>query len=119
MAYLEARNLHKTYHLGRNNSVYALRGVDVAIESGEMVAVMGPSGCGKSTLMHILGLLQPPDRDTDPRAQILVNDTDITSLSDKERREIEARLTDAYAGEADALLEEIESLMGGQSWPSD
>ena len=40
-------------------------------------------------------------------------------LKAKERREIEARLADAYAGEADALLEEIEALMGEQSWPTD
>lgn len=39
-------------------------------------------------------------------------------LKAKERREIEARLANAYAGEADALLEEIEGLMGRQSWPS-
>ncbi len=39
-------------------------------------------------------------------------------LKAKERREIEARLAQVYDGEADALLEEIEDLMGGQSWPS-
>ena len=57
MAFLEARHLHKTYRLGRQNHVFALRGADIAIETGEMVGIMGPSGCGKSTLMHILGLL--------------------------------------------------------------
>lgn len=40
-------------------------------------------------------------------------------LEAKKRRQIETRLAQAYAGEADALLEEIESLIGRQSWPSD
>ena len=47
MAILEGRNLRKTYRLGKRNYVAALRGVDVAIEAGEMVAIMGPSGSGQ------------------------------------------------------------------------
>lgn len=55
---LEARGLQKSY-AGRE-PVHALRGVDIALSSGELVAVMGASGCGKSTLLHMLAGLDRP-----------------------------------------------------------
>ena len=58
-ALIQLESVTKTYDAGEN-AVQALRGVDVAIERGEFVAVIGPSGSGKSTLMHILGCLDTP-----------------------------------------------------------
>jgi ABC-type lipoprotein export system ATPase subunit len=54
---LEVRALHKSYEQGR---IQALRGVDLAIEQGDYVAISGPSGSGKSTLLQLLGGLDSP-----------------------------------------------------------
>jgi len=90
MALLEGRNLRKIYRLSRKNSIDALRGADVTIESGEMVAIMGPSGSGKSTLMHILGLLHSPDRNGGEAPTLTVAGVDATGLSDRERTRVRA-----------------------------
>ena len=87
---LEARNLRKTYRLSRRNQVEALRGVDLEIHRGEMVAIMGPSGSGKSTLMHILGLLHGPDRDGGPPPELRINGQEVGSLPDRARTRMRA-----------------------------
>ena len=57
---LEAVGLRKTYGRGETR-VEALRGVDISVRDGEIVAIMGPSGCGKTTLLHVLGGIELPD----------------------------------------------------------
>jgi len=60
-AVLQLHGVHKTYRLG-SHVVPALRGVDLALHAGEMLALTGPSGSGKSTILNVAGLIDAPDR---------------------------------------------------------
>jgi len=87
---IDARDLRKTYQLGKRAAVPALRGVDISIGQGEMVAIMGPSGSGKSTLMHILGLLHAPEQNDGPRPELWFEGRDMTRLRESERTKLRA-----------------------------
>jgi len=61
---VQLRGITKTYRIGREITVNALRGVDLDVRPAEFLAVMGPSGSGKSTLMNVLGCLDVADAGT-------------------------------------------------------
>jgi lipoprotein-releasing system ATP-binding protein len=62
----------------RYGTLEILRGLSIAVEKGQVAAIVGPSGCGKSTLLHVLGTLDRPDQ-----GQVLINGTDVSILSPK------------------------------------
>ncbi len=58
---IRAAGIEKAYRGAGAEPVRVLRGVDLTVKGGEVLAVVGPSGSGKSTLLNLLGLLEPPD----------------------------------------------------------
>ncbi len=72
-------DLKKVYRVGKVD-VPALRGVNLTVQEGELVAVVGPSGCGKSTLLHILGGLTGPTS-----GHVCVDGNDFMTMKDAER----------------------------------
>ncbi len=76
---LEISDLHKRYDEGKVNEVHALRGLDLTVQKGDMMAIMGPSGCGKTTLLNMIGHL---DRRSSGR--IVISGIDTATLSDSQ-----------------------------------
>ncbi len=74
-----AIDLWKTYDMGSEQQVHALRGVNLQIRRNEYVAIMGPSGSGKSTLMNLIGCL-----DTPSKGQYWLNNQLVSELDDDE-----------------------------------
>jgi len=82
---VDAGSIVKTYDTGVVQ-VAALRGVDLTLARGEMVAIMGPSGCGKTTLLNCLSGLDSIDE-----GEILIEGTSLSEMSDRERTDYRAR----------------------------
>ena len=78
MAFIEVHDLHKSYVVG-NRQLPVLKGLDLSIGAGEMVAIVGASGVGKSTLLHLLGGLDKSDG-----GSIRIGDADLATLRDAE-----------------------------------
>ena len=79
---LELRGVQRTYR-SEAGDLPVLRGVDMELRAGEIVALVAPSGTGKSTLLHLAGLLEKPDG-----GQVLIDGRDCGSLNDAERTAI-------------------------------
>ncbi len=75
---LKGIDIHRSFPTGAG-MLHVLRGVDIGVRKGEIVAVVGASGVGKSTLLHILGALDRPTK-----GRVSLNSTDVFSLSDRE-----------------------------------
>jgi len=85
MSLIDIENLTKVYQMGEVQ-VHALRGVSLAIEQGEWVAIMGPSGSGKSTLMHVISCL-----DTPTSGAYHLDGTDVSAMQENQLAAIRSR----------------------------
>jgi putative ABC transport system ATP-binding protein len=85
---IAAEDLWKTYDMGSEQQVHALRGVHVRIQRNEYVAIMGPSGSGKSTLMNLIGCLDTPTQGSYWLNGQLVSELDDDELARIRNKEI-------------------------------
>jgi len=82
---IDACNIHKAYRNGEQR-LEVLRGIDLSLDRGQIVAIVGPSGAGKSTLLHILGGLDEPSD-----GKVILDSTDLYAAGDEERSSIRNR----------------------------
>ncbi|MBN1479810.1 ABC transporter ATP-binding protein [candidate division KSB1 bacterium] len=114
---LRVINVHKSYRMGRNNSLDVLKGIDMEVREGEIIAVVGPSGVGKSTLLHIIGILDRPSK-----GHVEIDRQNVFSYDDAKLAQIRNQ-TAGFVFQAHHLLPEFSalenvmmpSLIGGKS----
>jgi putative ABC transport system ATP-binding protein len=83
---IEIRDITKTYRMGGDIEVHALRGVSLQVNEGELLSIMGPSGSGKSTMMNVLGCLDQPTS-----GEYYLDGVDVKRLNDNALAEIRNR----------------------------
>ena len=82
---LECQGLWKLYEMGEEK-IQAVRGINLSIEQGDMIAIMGPSGCGKTTLLNVLSGIDEPSA-----GQVMIAGNPLFGISDDERTNIRAK----------------------------
>jgi len=82
---IELQQINRSFQVG-DETVHALRDINLALDSGDYVSIMGPSGSGKSTLLNILGLLDRPDS-----GHYYLEGTETTALAETEQAVAQAR----------------------------
>ena len=101
---LRLSGVKKTYNRGTAGAIEVLRGVDLVLERGEMVALVAPSGAGKSTLLHMAGLLDTPDA-----GSVEIAGQPMQGLSDR-RRTLVRREDVGFVYQSHHLLPEFSAL---------
>jgi lipoprotein-releasing system ATP-binding protein len=101
---LRLSGIEKIYNRGKESEIAVLRGADLQIARGEIVALVAPSGAGKSTLLHIAGLL-----DTADAGEVAIGGTVMTGLGDR-RRTIARRRDVGFVYQFHHLLPEFTAL---------
>ena len=84
---LKVENIHKSYPTGKASELRVIKGIDMEIRHGEILAIIGPSGVGKSTLLHILGALDRPNQ-----GKVTVGTTDVFSMGEQDISNFRNRL---------------------------
>ena len=82
---MQAKELWKLYASGES-TIQAVKGIDVTIGEGEMIAIMGPSGCGKTTLLNVLSGIDEPTS-----GEVTINSQSLFAASDNERSRMRAQ----------------------------
>lgn len=79
MSLISAKNIYKSYY-----QLQVLKGINLEIDKDEIVSIVGSSGAGKTTLLQILGTLDIPDRHTEFKPELIIDQQNVVSLNDKE-----------------------------------